>query len=51
MTGGEKQKYKEYQKKYREAEKQQRSYTDIFIKNNSEEYEKFMHNIKKQGNL
>ena len=51
MTVGEKQKYKEYQKNYREAKKQQRNYIDIFIKNNSEEYEKFMNNINKQGNL
>ena len=51
MTVQEKQKYKEYQKKYREAKKQQRSYIDICIKNNCEEYKKFMNNINKQGNL
>ena len=51
MTVEDKQKYKEYQKRYREAKKQQRNYIDIFIKNNGEEYEKFMININKQGNL
>ena len=51
MTVEEKQKYKEYQKNYREAKKQQRNYIDIFIKNNCEEYEKFMNDINKQGNL
>ena len=51
MTVQEKQKYKEYQKKYREAKKQQRNYIDIFIKNNGEEYETFMNNINKQSNL
>ena len=47
MTVEEKQKYKEYQKNYREAKKQQRIYIDIFIKNNCEEYEKFINNINK----
>ena len=51
MTVEEKQKYKDYRKNYREAKKQQRNYIDIFIKNNCEEYEKFMNNINKQGNL
>ena len=47
MTVEEKQKYKEYRK----AKKQQRNYIDIFIKNNGEEYKKFMNNINKQDNL
>ena len=34
MTVEDKQKYKEYQKNYREAKKQQRNYIDIFIKKN-----------------
>ena len=51
MTVEEKQKYEEYKKKYREAKKQQRSYIYILIKNNRKEYEKFMNNINKQGNL
>ena len=32
MTVEDKQKYKEYQKNYREAKKQQCNYIDIFIK-------------------
>ena len=51
MTFEDKQKHKEYQRKNGEAKKQQRNYIDIFIKNNGEEYEKFMNNINKQGNL
>ena len=51
MTVEEKQKFKKYQKIYREAKKQQRNYFNIFIKNNGEEYENFMNNINKQGNL
>ena len=51
MTVEDQQKYKEYQKNYREAKKQQRKSIDIFVKNNCEEYEKFMNNINKQGNL
>ena len=51
MSVEDKQKHKEYQKKHREAKKQQRNYIDIFIKNNGEKYEKFINNINKQGNL
>ena len=51
MTVEEKQKYYEYQKNYRESKKRHRNYIDIFIKYNSKEYEKFMNNINKQGNL
>ena len=36
MTVEEKLKYKEYKKKYLEAEKQRCNYIDIFIKNNGE---------------
>ena len=51
MSDEEKQRLKDYQKNYREARKQQRNFIDIFIKNNCEEYEKFMNNIDKKGNL
>ena len=51
ITVEDKQKYKKYQKKYSETKKQQRNYIDIFIKNNGAEYEKFMNNVNKQGNL
>ena len=45
MTPEEKQKYKEYQKNYREAKKKPRKIIDIFLKTNDKEYENFMNNI------
>ena len=45
MTPEEKQKYKKYQKNYREAKKKQRKIIDIFLKTNDKEYENFMNNI------
>ena len=45
MTDEEKQKYKEYQKNYRENKKLQRKIIDIFLKTNDKEYENFVNNI------
>ena len=45
MTAEEKQKYKEYQKNYREAKKQKRKIIDVFLKTNDKEYENFINDI------
>ena len=45
MTVEKKQKYREYQKNYREAKKQQCKIIDVFLKTNDKEYENFINNI------
>ena len=45
MTVEEKQKYREYQKNYREAKKQQYKIIDVFLKTNDKEYENYINNI------